>query len=113
MVQQLVDKRLTVTDAAHAYGVTGATVRKWLSRFLAPCEAGLADASSRLALSPRAIAPGKALAIVESRLAKSAGAVAASAEWGPKIIVVLSLVFELVLRVCQRHEPSRVQTLIA
>lgn len=67
MVQQLLDKRLTMSGAAQAYGVTAVTVRKWLSRFLAQGEPGLADASSRPTLSPRAIAPTKALAIVELR----------------------------------------------
>ena len=67
MVQQLINKRLTPPGAAQAYGVTAPTVRKWLSRFLAQGEPGLADASSRPAVSPRAIAPAKALAIVELR----------------------------------------------
>ncbi|SUV88415.1 transposase [Bordetella pertussis] len=42
-------------------------MRKWLGRFLAQGQAGLADASSRPTVSPRAIAPAKALAIVELR----------------------------------------------
>lgn len=67
MVQQLTDKQLTVSQAASAYGVTAPTVRKWLGRFLAQGQTALADASSRPALSPRAIAPAKALAIVELR----------------------------------------------
>ncbi|ETH57558.1 transposase, IS481 family [Bordetella pertussis I036] len=56
-----------VPEAARAYGVTAPTVRKWLGRFLAQGQAGLADASSRPTVSPRAIAPAKALAIVELR----------------------------------------------
>ncbi|HEY0297378.1 MAG TPA: IS481 family transposase [Bordetella sp.] len=67
MVQQLTDKQLTVPQAASAYGVTAPTVRKWLGRFLAQGQTALADASSRPAVSPRAIAPAKALAIVELR----------------------------------------------
>jgi transposase InsO family protein len=43
------------------------TVRKWLGRYLAYGETGLADRSSRPAFSPRAIVPAKALAIVELR----------------------------------------------
>ena len=43
------------------------TVRKWLGRYLAYGEVALADRSSRPAFSPRAIAPAKALAIVELR----------------------------------------------
>ncbi|ETH59719.1 transposase, IS481 family [Bordetella pertussis I036] len=56
-----------MSEAARAYGVTAPTVRKWLGRFLAQGQAGLADASSRPTVSPRAIAPAKALAIVELR----------------------------------------------
>ncbi|WP_155272744.1 leucine zipper domain-containing protein, partial [Bordetella hinzii] len=67
MVQQLIAKQLSVSQAAHTYGVTAPTVRKWLGRFLALGEPGLADASSRPVVSPRAIAPAKALAIIELR----------------------------------------------
>jgi transposase InsO family protein len=67
MVQQLVTQQCRTGEAAHTYGVTPATVRKWLGRFLAQGQEGLADASSRPFLSPRAIAPAKALAIVELR----------------------------------------------
>ena len=44
-----------------------ATVHKWLGRYLAHGEGALRDRSSRPLLSPRAIAPAKALAIVELR----------------------------------------------
>ncbi|CAM3706359.1 hypothetical protein BOBR111200_03960 [Bordetella bronchialis] len=67
MVQQLTAKQVSVSQAAHVYGVTTPTVRKWLGRFLALGQAGLADASSRPTVSPRAIAPAKALAIIELR----------------------------------------------
>ncbi len=67
MVQQLIAHQVCVSEAARAYGVTAPTVRKWLGRFLAQGQAGLADASSRPTVSPRAIAPAKALAIVELR----------------------------------------------
>ena len=67
MVQDLAAKRCRIGQAARTYGVTSATVRKWLGRFLAQGEPGLADASSRPGVSPRAIAPAKALAIVELR----------------------------------------------
>jgi transposase InsO family protein len=43
------------------------TIRKWLGRYLAHGEVALIDRSSRPTLSPGAIAPGKALAIVELR----------------------------------------------
>jgi transposase InsO family protein len=42
-------------------------VRKWVGRYLAQGEAGLGDRSSRPQVSPRAISPAKALAIVELR----------------------------------------------
>ncbi|KCV29027.1 homeodomain-like domain protein [Bordetella pertussis H934] len=67
MVQQLIAHQVCVPEAARAYGVTAPTVRKWLGRFLAQGQAGSADASSRPTVSPRAIAPAKALAIVELR----------------------------------------------
>ncbi|ANS97820.1 integrase [Bordetella pertussis] len=67
MVQQLIAHQVCVPEAARAYGVTAPTVRKWLGRFLAQGQAGLADASSRPTSRARAIAPAKALAIVELR----------------------------------------------
>ncbi|ETH43236.1 transposase, IS481 family [Bordetella pertussis H939] len=43
MVQQLIAHQVCVPEAARAYGVTAPTVRKWLGRFLAQGQAGLAD----------------------------------------------------------------------
>jgi transposase InsO family protein len=57
----------SAAEAALAHGVTAATARKWYARFLSNGEAGLADASSRPARSPRTIEPAKALLIVELR----------------------------------------------
>jgi transposase InsO family protein len=67
LVQDITVRGLTACQAAHLHGVTPPTARKWLGRFLAEGESGLLDASSRPAVSPRAIAPAKALAIVELR----------------------------------------------
>ena len=67
MVQDVVDQRLLLTAAAEKHGVSVPTVRKWVGRYLAQGDAGLRDASSRPAVSPRAIAPAAALAIVELR----------------------------------------------
>jgi transposase InsO family protein len=67
MIQDLTNSGMGISDAAIAHGVTPPTVRKWLGRYLALGEAGLVDASSRPTNSPRAIDPGKALAIVELR----------------------------------------------
>ena len=67
MVKQITERGLAASEAAAVQGVTAATARKWLGRYLAQGEQGLADASSRPACSPRAIAPGKALLIVELR----------------------------------------------
>ena len=47
--------------------MTAPTARKWLGRYLIDGQAGLHDASSRPAVSPRAIPPAKAVAIVELR----------------------------------------------
>ncbi|ETH47401.1 DNA-binding helix-turn-helix protein [Bordetella pertussis H921] len=55
MVQQLIAHQVCVPEAARAYGVTAPTVRKWLGRFLAQGQAGLADASCVLA--PDGLAP--------------------------------------------------------
>ena len=67
MVLQMTIEGLTPCAAAAAQGVSAATARKWLGRYLAADEAGLGDRSSKPALSPRQIEPGKALAIVELR----------------------------------------------
>ncbi len=67
MVHDLNRLGMTVSRAARSYGVTAPTVRKWLGRYLAHGEGGLADASSRPGHSPRAIDSAKALAIVELR----------------------------------------------
>jgi transposase InsO family protein len=81
MVKQMTELGMSACDAARQHGVTPPTARKWLGRFLAGGEAGLADASSRPARSPRTIEPCKALLIVElrkrrmlqARIAKSVG----------------------------------------
>ena len=67
LVRMIVDQGLTQAAVALTLGVSDATVRKWLGRYLAEGEAGLHDRSSRPKGSPRAIAPQKALAIVELR----------------------------------------------
>src|SRR6476620_8069091 len=67
MVKQMTQLGSSASQAAAAQGVTPATARKWLGRYLAQGDAGLADASSRPLRSPRSIEPGKALLIVELR----------------------------------------------
>jgi transposase InsO family protein len=67
MVRSIVEHRLTTAEAAAAAGVSPPTASKWLGRFLAGGEAALMDRSSRPRLSPRAICPSKAVAIVELR----------------------------------------------
>jgi transposase-like protein len=67
LVKDITERGLSCYAAAMAHGVTAPTARRWLGRYLAQGAAGLADRCSRPALSPRAIAPGKALAIVELR----------------------------------------------
>ena len=67
MVQDITERGLSQGAAALVQGVSMPTIRKWLGRYLARGEAALADRSSRPRLSPRAIAPTKALAIVELR----------------------------------------------
>jgi transposase-like protein len=67
MVHDILQCGRSQSAAGLSYGVSAPTVRKWLGRYLAHGEAGLMDRSSRPALSPRAIAPSTALAIVELR----------------------------------------------
>lgn len=70
LVGDVLGGRLAPCAAAAAYGVSLPTVRKWVGRYLAQGEAGLLDRSSRPQVSPRAISPAKALAIVELRRRK-------------------------------------------
>jgi len=67
MVQDIVERGFAPCAAAAAHGVSAPTARKWLGRYLAVGDPGLADRSSRPARSPRSIAASKALAIVELR----------------------------------------------
>ena len=67
MVLQMTIDGLTPCAAAAAQGVSTATAKKWLGRYLGAGAAALVDRSSRPAVSPRSIEPAKALAIVELR----------------------------------------------
>jgi len=67
MVLDMTERGLTACAAAAAQAVSVPTARKWLGRYLAHGQAGLADRSSRPSVSPRSIAPSTALAIVELR----------------------------------------------
>src|SRR5437660_11354515 len=67
MVQAVIERRLTYAATAAKHDVSVPTVRKWVGRYLTQGESGLRDASSRPQVSPRAIAPRTALAIVELR----------------------------------------------
>jgi transposase InsO family protein len=67
LVRDMTEAGMIPVAAGLVHGVSAPTARKWLGRFLVYGEAGLVDRSSRPALSPRAIAPAKALAIVELR----------------------------------------------
>ena len=67
MVRDVIERKLTYAAAAAKHQVSVPTVRKWVGRYLTQGEPGLRDASSRPQVSPRAIAPNTALAIVELR----------------------------------------------
>lgn len=67
MVEDVIKAGLSVNQTAQLYGVSTATVRKWVGRFLAEGRPALADRSSRPACSPRAIDGSKALTVVELR----------------------------------------------
>ena len=67
MVRRIVEDKLTPAEAAAEAGVSEPTARKWLGRFLAAGEGGMADRRSRPHVSPRRIEGSKALAILELR----------------------------------------------
>lgn len=67
LVMDVLERDLTLCAAGAAHNVSVPTARKWVGRYLAEGEPGLADRSSRPKGSPRSIAPSKALAIVELR----------------------------------------------
>jgi transposase InsO family protein len=67
MVLDVIERKLTLAATAAVHGVSVPTVRKWVGRYLLQGEPGLRDGSSRPQRSPRAIAPQRALAIVELR----------------------------------------------
>ena len=67
MVEDVLLNRMPSCQVASHFGVSEATVRKWLGRFLAEGREGLVDRSSRPAFSPRALEAAKALTIVELR----------------------------------------------
>jgi transposase InsO family protein len=67
MVQDVLARKQPLAAVAASHGVSVPTARKWVGRYLTQGEAGLRDASSRPKVSPRAIAPRTALAIVELR----------------------------------------------
>src|SRR5262245_47141567 len=67
MVRDIVERQVSPAAAAAAAGVSEPTARKWLGRYLVGGEQTLRDRSSRPRYFPRAIAPSRALAIVELR----------------------------------------------
>ncbi|MCX8115509.1 MAG: IS481 family transposase [Burkholderiaceae bacterium] len=67
LVKDIVDRKVTPCAAAAAHGVSAATARKWLGRYLTVGQDGLADRSSRPHRSPRALPAATALAVVELR----------------------------------------------
>ena len=67
LVEDITKRGLSPGASAAVQGVSVPTARKWLGRYLTQGRAGLSDRSSRPAVSPRAIAPAKAVAIVELR----------------------------------------------
>jgi transposase InsO family protein len=102
MVRSIVEHRLTPAEAGTEAGVSAPTARKWLARFLAGGEAVLMDRSSRPRVSPRAICPSKALAIVELRRRRLTQA---------RIAASLGVSKSTVGRVLARHGLSRLRDL--
>jgi transposase-like protein len=60
MVKQMTLQGVDAVRATAVHGVIAPTARKWLGRYPAGGEAGLADASSRPIRSPKTIDSGKA-----------------------------------------------------
>jgi len=102
LVEEITKRGLSCYAAALEHGVTAPTARKWLGRYLAQGKAGLTDRSSRPAFSPRAIAPGKALAVVELRRKRLTQARIASA---------LGVSRSTVSRICKRAGLSQLRDL--
>jgi len=81
LVADMVERQVSPAAAAARHGVSAPTARKWLERYLTQGTVGLRDASSRPRVSPRAIAPQQAVAVIElrrrrltqARIAKSLG----------------------------------------
>ena len=67
MVQDIIDRGLSASDAAARHGVSAVTARKWHARYLAGGVEQLMDKSSRPQCSPRSIDPRVAATIVELR----------------------------------------------
>lgn len=102
MVQAMTLRGLSAPQAAEQQGVSPPTARKWLGRYLAFGDAGLVDASSRPACSPRSIAPAKALAVVELRRKRLTQA---------RIAAALGISKSTVCRVLARAGLSRLEDL--
>jgi transposase InsO family protein len=102
MVRDLVEERCTPAGAGAQAGVSAATARKWLGRYLSGGEAALRDRSSRPRVSPRSISPSKALAIVELRRRRLTQA---------RIAASLGVSKSTVGRVLARHGLSRLRDL--
>ncbi len=67
MVQEVIQARHELGFVAVRFGVSTATVRKWVGRYLGLGEPGLLDCSSRPHKSPRAIPIRTAQAVIELR----------------------------------------------
>ncbi len=67
LVKEVLERGFTLCEAAASHSVSVPTAKKWLGRYLAEGPAGLRDRSSKPRISPRSIAPAKAVAILELR----------------------------------------------
>jgi transposase InsO family protein len=73
LVERILVDGMAVAHAAHMAGVSRQTAWKWLRRFEAEGEAGLADRTSRPACSPRALSQARVDAILAARHAHKFG----------------------------------------
>src|SRR5829696_2825537 len=81
LVERVLDQGWPVVRAAEAQGVSVATAYKWVRRWRAEGEGGLADRSSRPQASPRRLPAAREQAILAYRAAYGWGRIGSAGRW--------------------------------